>query len=177
MRAQKGEGPRGRNPPSSFEPKDVTLNGFISIISRESEFKCEICGTLLLGKKTCENHLRSEHFKEFKSLFAKECSLEALNHETYKKWEAEPTFIVGLTFFSLEEREKHALLQKENKKVDFREIPESGETLKIVKESSLGPNIVETERTVLTSKDGEPKKTVIKCVRQNYYKTWVQKSQ
>ena len=27
MRAQKGEGPRGRNPPSSFEPKDVTLNG------------------------------------------------------------------------------------------------------------------------------------------------------
>ena len=93
MRAQKGEGPRGRNPPSSFEPKDVTLNGFISIISRESEFKCEICGTLLLGKKTCENHLRSEHFKEFKSLFAKECSLEAVNHETYKKWEAEPTFI------------------------------------------------------------------------------------
>ena len=76
MKAQKGEGPRGRNPPSSFELKDVTLNGFISIISRESEFKCEICGTLLLGKRTCENHLRSEHFKEFKSLVAKECSLD-----------------------------------------------------------------------------------------------------
>ena len=86
MRAQNGEGPRGRNPPSSFKQKDVTLNGFISASGeKESEFKCEICGILLLGKDKCENHLRSEHFKQFKTLFAKECSLEAINHATYKK--------------------------------------------------------------------------------------------
>ena len=69
MRSRNGEGPRGRSPPLSFKPKDVTLVGFISLINgeRESEFKCEICGTLLLGKDNCEKHLRSEHFKQFKS--------------------------------------------------------------------------------------------------------------
>ena len=89
MRARNGEGPRGRNPPLSFRLKDVTVNGFISVISgeRESDYKCEICGTLLLGKDNCEKHLRSEHFKEFKSLFARKCSSEADNHVTYKKWD------------------------------------------------------------------------------------------
>ena len=76
MRAQNGE----------IHLQDVTLNGFISASGeKESEFKCEICGILLLGKDKCENHLRSEHFKQFKTLFAKECSLEAINHATYKK--------------------------------------------------------------------------------------------
>ena len=89
MRARNGEGPRGRNPPLSFRLKDVTVNGFISVIivERESDYKCEICGTLLLGKDNCEKHLRSEHFKEFKSLFARKCSSEADNHVTYKKWD------------------------------------------------------------------------------------------
>ena len=101
MRSHNGEGPRGRSPPLSFKPKDVTLVGFIFLINgeRESEFKCEICGTLLLGKDNCEKHLRNEHFKQFKSLFAKKCSFETENHVTYKKWEAERTFIDGLTFF------------------------------------------------------------------------------
>ena len=31
MRAQHGEGPRGRNPPLNFKLKDLTLNGFISV--------------------------------------------------------------------------------------------------------------------------------------------------
>ena len=89
MRARNGGGPRGRNPPLSFRLKDVTVNGFISVISgdRESDYKCEICGTLLLGKDNCEKHLRSEHFKEFKSLFAKKYSSEADNHVTYKMWD------------------------------------------------------------------------------------------
>ena len=43
MRARNGGGPRGRNPPLSFRLKDVTVNGFISVISgeRESDYKCE----------------------------------------------------------------------------------------------------------------------------------------
>ena len=73
MRALGGVGARGRNPPLNFRLNDVTLNGFISVHSGESDFKCEICGTMLLGRENCEEHLREEHYKEFKSLFAKEC--------------------------------------------------------------------------------------------------------
>ena len=168
MRAHNGEGPRGRNPPLTFRLKDVTLNGFISVINgeRESEVKCEICGTPLLGKDNCEKHLRAEHFKQFKSLFAKECSSETENHVTYKKWEADQTFIDGLTFFSEEDRVKYALEQTENKKVESQEMPESGETFKVVREKSSGRNIFEAERSVFTlnQEGGEQKKAVIKDV-------------
>ena len=169
MRSYNGEGPRGRNPPLSFRLKDVTLNGFISLTNGEGEFefKCEVCGTLLLGKDQCEKHLRDKHFKQFKSLFAKECSFETENHVTYKKWEAELTFIDGLTFFSEEDREKHALKQTENKKVESPEVPvESGETFKIIRERSSGRNIFEAEKSVFTlnQEGGNPKKAVIKDV-------------
>ena len=39
MRALGGVGPRGRNPPLNFRLNDVTLNGFISVHSGESDFK------------------------------------------------------------------------------------------------------------------------------------------
>lgn len=163
MRTHNGEGPRGRNPPLSFRLKDVSLNGFISVINgeRESEVKCEICGTLLLGKDNCEKHLRNVHFKQFKSLFAKECSSETENHVIYKKWEAEQAFIDGLTFFSEEDREKHALKQTEHKKVESHGMPKSGETFKLVREKSSGPNIFEAERSVFTlnQEGSEPKKS------------------
>ena len=170
MRAVGGLGARGRNPPLNFRLHDVTLNGFISVHSGESEsdfnFKCEICGTMLFGRENCEKHLREEHYKEFKSLFAKECFAKIENHVKYKQWEAEQIHIDGLTFFNEEDKEKHTLKQKENKKGESPGETDSGETFKLVRERSSGPNIFEAERTVLTlnQEGGEPKKAVIRDV-------------
>ena len=101
-----GEGVRGRAPPLSFKLKDVTLKGMIS--EKDSNFNCDICGTILLGRDESERHLRSEHFKEYKSLFAKECLMQTRDHAKYKEWEGQETFIEGLTFYNLEEIEAHA---------------------------------------------------------------------
>ena len=99
-----GEGVRRRASPLSFKLKDVTLKGMIS----EKDSRCDICGTILLGRDESERHLRSEHFKEYKSLCAKECLVQTRDHAKYKEWEGQETFIEGLTFYNLEEIEAHA---------------------------------------------------------------------
>ena len=96
MRERGGEGPRGRSPPSNFKLEDITFGGFID--EKNFSFHCKICGTTLTGRNESEKHLRSDHFKSYKSLFAKECLLQTQDHPRYKEWEDQETLIGGLTF-------------------------------------------------------------------------------
>ena len=45
-----------------------------------------------------KNTSRSDHFKSYKSPFAKECLLQTQDHPRYKEWEDQETLIGGLTF-------------------------------------------------------------------------------
>ena len=50
------------------------------------------------GKMRVKNTSRSDHFKSYKSPFAKECFLQTQDHPRYKEWEDQETLIGGLTF-------------------------------------------------------------------------------
>ena len=114
-RAKNGEGPRGRNPPLDFKLKDLTLlKRFFSVCEKNDEYKCDICGITFLGKEDCEKHLRDAHFKEYKSLFAKQCFAQIENHVKYKQWESEEAFIDGMTLSS-QEAEKQTVNRNQKK--------------------------------------------------------------
>ena len=83
MRERGGEGPRGRSAPSNFKLKDIIFGGFID--EKNFSFQCNICGTTLTGRNESEKHLRTDHFESYKSLFAKECLLQSMDHPRYKK--------------------------------------------------------------------------------------------
>ena len=85
MRERGGEGPRGRSAPSNFKLKDIIFGGFID--EKNFSFQCNICGTTLTRQNESEKHLRTDHFESYKSLFAKECLLQSMDHPRYKEWE------------------------------------------------------------------------------------------
>ena len=62
---------------------------------------------IFAGRDESEQHLRGEHFEEYKSLFARECFLKTRHHEKYREWEAQEVYIEGLTFCNLDEMETH----------------------------------------------------------------------
>ena len=72
---------------------------------------------IFAGRDESEQHLRGEHFKEYKSLFARECFLKTRHHEKYREWEAQEVYIEGLTFCNLDEMETHGRKLKKKKQV------------------------------------------------------------
>ena len=62
---------------------------------------------IFAGRDESEQHLRGEHFEEYKSLFARECFLKTRHHEKYREWETQEVYIEGLTFCNLDEMETH----------------------------------------------------------------------
>ena len=75
---------------------------------------------IFAGRDESEQHLRGEHFKEYKSLFARECFLKTRHHEKYREWEAQEVYIEGLTFCNLDEMETHGQkLRKTSLMFDF----------------------------------------------------------
>ena len=70
---------------------------------------------IFAGRDESEQHLRGEHFEEYKSLFARECFLKTRHHEKYREWEAQEVCIEGLTFCNLDEMETHGQKLKKNK--------------------------------------------------------------
>ena len=68
---------------------------------------------IFAGRDESEQHLRGEHFEEYKSLFARECFLKTKLHEKYREWEAQE----GLTFCNLDEMERHGRKLKKKKQV------------------------------------------------------------
>merc|ERR1712240_488872 len=101
-----GQGPRRREPPSGFRLEDATLKSMIS--EEGASFNCDIDRMIFAGRDESEQHLRGEHFEEYKSLFARECFLKTRHHEKYREWETQEVYIEGLTFCNLDEMETHS---------------------------------------------------------------------
>ena len=74
---------------------------------------------IFAGRDESEQHLRGEHFEEYKSLFARECFLKTRHHEKYREWEAQEVYIEGLTFCNLDEMETHGRKLKKKASLMF----------------------------------------------------------
>ena len=74
---------------------------------------------IFAGRDESEQHLRGEHFEEYKSLFARECFLKTRHHEKYREWEAQEVYIEGLTFCNLDEMETHGRKLKKKTSLMF----------------------------------------------------------
>ena len=80
----------------------------------------------MTGRNESEQHLRTDHFESYKSLFAKECLLQTRDHPRYKEWECQETLIQGFNLHNLNGREK---LHK-NKKDEVQNNEEEGKDKK-----------------------------------------------
>ena len=63
--------------------------------------------TVIFDRMIFAGRDESEHFAEYKSLFARECFLKTRHHEKYREWETQEVYIEGLTFCNLDEMETY----------------------------------------------------------------------
>ena len=183
MKDKNGIGKNNANPPDSFKPKLKSLN-FIN----EDDLSCTKCDEVFDNPDDLLDHISIVHERARREAFNKESLNEVKTHKDYVKWENENTEISNLTFKNEEEqllynqestksetiKQLTEQLHKEKTKVSNlskeKEILEESKqshdnTFHITKQRSAGPNIVETERSILSVQDsGCVNKTVVKDV-------------
>ena len=184
MKQRKGAGKGSSIPPDDFRPRDLSYFGLSN--DKSDCYTCKVCEISSIREDDILEHINSKHCNAKRDVFGLECFENVNEDPDYKAWQKEITKIPLVTFESVEEKEIHdeifkgdikqmqvklkdanskvSKLSKENK--NLQELGSSQkETFCITKQRSSGPNILETERNVLTLQDdGTHRKTVIKDV-------------
>jgi len=164
-------------PPPNFFPSD----GFLFIEDKNNQcFLCTKCEEDFNNEDNMKEHIRIAHKAELKKMFRKEANSLVHQHSRYIEWLDE---VVDCEVSSSKINNKYKantpriqLILEENKVLkEVNKILEANQailkeslednqsTFKIVRERSAGPNIVDTERIILTENtNGQIKKNVIK---------------
>ena len=182
MKTNNGTGNDCSVPSENYLPKDLSLLNIIQS-TEMGPFMCEKCEEAFETIDEVRTHINSYHGTQKASIFRLECWSNVNNHSEYIEWQKTIVNIPHVTFVSMEEKEINESIQKlktktkiqkakakmlslfkktENKKEGENSF---GETFRITRTRSSGPNILETERSIFIAQDdGTKKKTVIKDV-------------
>ena len=185
MKELGGTGKGYTNPPETFAPRDLSIFGFIKI-NENGCYTCEKCDQMSIIADDLQIHIHLNHLITKRGAFVNECFEKVNDHHEYKMWQEEVTDIPLVTFASVEEKELHDEIFKEDMKKVYMKLSNANskvlslsktnkeihgvdsapkDTFSITRQRSSGPNILEAERNIYTIQDdGTQKKTVIKDV-------------